>query len=444
MDDDLFSSQDDETPITDRRYRPLADLLRPTSLSEVVGHESLTAPGQPLDILARDKIPTSLILHGPPGTGKTTIARCLAAAWELPIHALNASTDGVSALKPILEEATANHITGYPSTVVFIDEIGRWNRAQQDHLLKPVETGLIILIGATTENIGFALQNALLSRLEPYYLQPITDDSLRTIILRATARDPANPSLPPEPEAIEYLITRAGGDIRILLNLLSACMRSARGGQITLEIATTYGKEIVQRHDAAGNRHYALLSALQKSIRGSDPEAALLYLNMALEGGEPGNILFRRLCVMASEDVGMADPQAAILAASLRSSYDLVGSEEGRILLYQLVVYLATAPKSAASYMAGKAARDYVIANPGLLPPKRIINATAEWMDKEGYKQGYRWDHDHNGYSGDDFMPEHLQGTQRPKFYKPTPRGYEGSIIDRIHSLTNRLPLPPE
>ncbi len=408
--------------------RPLADRLRPRALAEVVGQEHLVGPeGAITRMLAQGSL-SSVILWGPPGVGKTTIARLLAEASGLAFVSLSAVFSGVADLRRAFEEARRRRAAGQ-GTLLFVDEIHRFNRAQQDGFLPYVEDGTVVLVGATTENPSFELNGALLSRCRVLVLKRLDEPALEALLARAEAQ--AARTLPVLPEARAVLCAMADGDGRYLLNLAEQLF-ALPGGTAPLD-PSGLARVLERRaalYDKDREEHYNLISALHKSMRGSDPDAALYWLARMLSGGEDPLYIIRRVVRFASEDVGLADPTALLTAVAAWDTYERLGSPEGELAIAQAVVHLATAPKSNALYKALGAAMRSARDTGSLMPPKHILNAPTKLMGALGYGQGYAYDHDtEEGFSGQDYFPE---GMARQRFYTPTDRGREAAIAERL------------
>jgi putative ATPase len=406
---------------------PLADRLRPQALDEVIGQDHLLGPEGPIRRMADARRLASMILWGPPGTGKTTIARLLAKAAGYEFQQLSAVFSGVADLKKAFEQARVRRSAGQ-NTLLFIDEIHRFNRAQQDAFLPFVEEGIVTLVGATTENPSFELNGALLSRAQVFVLRRLDEPALSELITRAEAFE--GRALPLDDQAREALMAMADGDGRYLLTLAETLFNIASAKPLDIKALG----EILQRrapaYDKDREEHYNLISALHKSIRGSDPDAALYWLARMLAGGEDPLFIARRLVRAAAEDIGAADPTALILAVAAKDTYDFLGSPEGEIALAQLVVHLATAPKSNAVYKAYSAAMKAARATGSLMPPAHIRNAPTRLMKDLGYGKGYAYDHDtEDGFSGQNYFPD---GMARQVFYAPKGEGREGPIKERL------------
>ncbi|MCP5410827.1 MAG: replication-associated recombination protein A [Alphaproteobacteria bacterium] len=420
---DLFES----SGLADDAPRPLADRLRPGGLDAVVGQDHLLAPDAPLGRMVARGVPHSIILWGPPGTGKTTIARLLAGAFDLHFEQLSAVFSGVADLKKAFESARARRRTGQ-GTLLFVDEIHRFNRSQQDSFLPVVEDGTVVLVGATTENPSFELNGALLSRCQVLVLRRLDDAALEVLLERA--EDYYGSPLPLTDEARAALRAMADGDGRYLLGLVQEL-----SGVKTVKPLDVAGlAEVVQRrmplYDKGREEHYNLISALHKSIRGSDPDAALYWLARMLAGGEQPLYIARRLVRAAVEDIGLADPQAVQQALAAKDVFDFLGAPEGEIALAQCVLYLASAPKSNAVYKAFGAARRAAQEHGSLMPPAHILNAPTKLMQNLGYGSGYQYDHDaEDGFSGQNYFPETMA---RQNFYAPRETGFEREIAKRL------------
>ncbi|MEM9855140.1 MAG: replication-associated recombination protein A [Pseudomonadota bacterium] len=423
---DLFDSPSDASP-PDNAVRPLADRLRPAKLDDVIGQRQLLGPDGPLRTMLDAGSLGSIIFWGPPGVGKTTIARLLADATERHFVQLSAIFSGVPDLRKVFEAAKIRRQQGR-GTLLFVDEIHRFNKAQQDGFLPHMEDGTILLVGATTENPSFELNAAVLSRAQVMVLERLGDGDLEEMLVRAEAA--LNRPLPLAEDARAALREMADGDGRALLNLAEQVA--------AWDIAEPLGKEalaarLMRRaalYDKSGEGHYNLISALHKSVRGSDPDASLYWLARMLEGGEDPRFLARRLTRMAIEDIGLADPQAQSICLEAWQIYERLGSPEGELALAQATAYLALAPKSNAGYVAYKAARRLAKESGSAPPPKHILNAPTDLMKEQGYGAGYAYDHDaKDGFSGQNYFPD---GLERAELYVPVERGFERELRKRL------------
>jgi len=407
--------------------RPLADRLRPATLGEVVGQDHLLAPEGPIGRMVAAGRLASMILWGPPGTGKTTIAHLLADVGELAFEPLSAVFSGVADLRKVFERARERRGMGR-GTLLFIDEIHRFNRAQQDGFLPYVEDGTVVLVGATTENPSFELNAALLSRCQVFVLKRLSDAALEELVARAEAE--TGRPLPLDDDARGALIAMADGDGRYLLNLSEELLALPAGAPLDNAGLAEVVQKRAPLYDKSQDGHFNLISALHKSLRGSDTDAALYWLARMLAAGEDPNYVARRLVRFAVEDVGLADPQALVQATAAWQAYERLGSPEGELALAQAVIYLGTAPKSNAAYKAYGAARRAAGETGSLMPPKHILNAPTGLMKELGYGAGYAYDHDTaEGFSGQDYFPENMD---RPNFYRPVDRGFEREVKKRL------------
>ena len=406
---------------------PLADRLRPATLAEVIGQEHLTGPEGPIGRMVAAGQLSSIILWGPPGSGKTSIARLLADAVGLRYHAVSAVFSGVADLKKIFAEARAAASAGQ-RTLLFVDEIHRFNRAQQDAFLPYVEDGTVILVGATTENPSFELNAALLSRAQVLVLRRLDAAALEGLLARAEQL--TGQPLPIDAEARATLIARADGDGRFLLNQVETLIAIAPEERLDAPAMSALLSQRAAVYDKDREGHYNLISALHKSMRGSDPDAALYYLARMLVAGEDPLYVLRRITRFASEDVGLADPQALVQCIAARDAYRYLGSPEGELAIVQACLYCATAPKSNAAYAAQKAAWKAARETGSLMPPAHILNAPTRLMKDIGYGAGYAYDHAaEDGFSGQNYWPD---GMDPQRFYQPVDRGHEKRIAERL------------
>lgn len=414
---------------------PLAERIRPKTISEFVGQSHLLGEGKPIRLMIENDTLSSFILWGPPGSGKTTIARIIANQTKSEFFSLNAVSSGVKDVRNVIELAEQNKIIG-KRTILFIDEIHRFNKAQQDALLHSIESGLLILIGATTENPSFEVIPALRSRARLFVLNELSKEDLIKIIEFALTKDEFLSSLNIKTIDKEFLIYLSGGDARILLNILEAAAIQEMN-KTEINLSKEIFENIVQRkniiYDKAGEEHYNIISAFIKSIRGSDPDAALYWLARMLEGGEDPLFIARRLLILASEDIGNASPNALVLAEAAFSAVDKIGMPEARIILAQCVTYLASAPKSNASYIGIEKALEEVRKNPLAKVPLHLRNAPTKLMKELGYGSDYKYAHDfQNHFVEENYLPDELAGKQ---FYLPTEQGQEKKIKEWLKSL---------
>jgi len=414
---------------------PLAEALRPTTLDEVVGQSHLLGPGKPLRIAFESGRPHSMILWGPPGVGKTTLARLTAQAFDCAFIAISAVFAGVKDIRAAMDEAQMTLEQYQRRTLLFVDEIHRFNKAQQDALLPFVESGLVTFIGATTENPSFEVNAALLSRAQVYVLQSLNENELRELLARAQAtvlRD-----LQFEEVALDTLIGYADGDARRFLSLLEqASVAAQNAGQTLVDSALVENALSMnaRRFDKGGDNFYDQISALRKSVRGSSPDGALYWLTRMLDGGADPKYLSRRIVRMAWEDIGLADPRAMQIANDAASTYERLGSPEGELALAQAVLYLAIAPKSNAGYMAYNQAVAYIKSDSSRTVPIHLRNAPTKLMKELGHGHAYRYAHDEpEAYAaGESYLPD---GMREPRWYVPTPRGLEGKIAEKLARL---------
>ncbi|MDJ0921301.1 MAG: replication-associated recombination protein A [Henriciella sp.] len=421
---DLFAA----SGLSDQAPRPLADRLRPTTLTEVVGQDHLLAADAPLGRMLASGRLSSIILWGPPGVGKTTIARLLADETDLHFEAISAIFSGVKDLRAVFEAAENRRNLG-KGTLLFVDEIHRFNRAQQDGFLPYVEAGTVTLVGATTENPSFELNGALLSRCRVLVLRKLDYAAGLELMTRACAE--MDRQMPLTDPARDTLIAMADGDGRYLLNLMEQVFDLAKDDdQLTPAQLSEALQKRAPSYDKNRDEHYNLISALHKSVRGSDPDAALYWFARMIEGGEDPLYLARRLLRMASEDIGLADPTALMVTNEATRTYERLGSPEGELALAHAVIHLATAPKSNAAYVAWKAAMRAAKETGSLTPPKHILNAPTALMKDEGYGKGYQYDHDaEDSFSGQNYFPEDMP---RGEYYLPKGQGREHPIAERL------------
>ena len=413
---------------------PLAEALRPKPLDEVIGQSHLIGPGKPLRLSFESGKPHSMILWGPPGVGKTTLARLTASAFGYEFIALSAVFSGVKDIRASMEQAQQNLALGR-KTILFVDEIHRFNKSQQDGLLPFVESGLVVFIGATTENPSFEVNSALLSRAQVYVLQVLSDDELQTLVRRALASE--LPHLHIDDSAVNTLVGYADGDARRLLNLLEQSASAAAAAGVTqvdaafLQDALTLN---ARRFDKGGDNFYDQISALHKSVRGSHPDAALYWLSRMLDGGADARYLSRRVVRMAWEDIGLADPRAMQIANDAAATFERLGSPEGELAIAQAVIYLAMAPKSNAGYKAYNQAKAFIKSDRSREVPNHLRNAPTKLMKELGHGRQYRYAHDEpEAYAaGERYLPDDMP---EPLWYQPVPRGLESKIADKLAHL---------
>jgi putative ATPase len=428
---DLFADDLPQQPATSaadapRADAPLADRLRPRALSDIVGQEHLTGPEGAIGRMVAAGRLSSIVLWGPPGTGKTSMARLLADAVGMRFAPVSAVFSGVADLKKVFAEADVAARAGQ-RTLLFVDEIHRFNRAQQDSFLPYVERGTVTLVGATTENPSFELNAALLSRAQVLILHRLDAQALNALLARAEALEGP---LPLTDDAREALVASADGDGRFLLNQAETLYAAKLSAPLDPAGLGTFLQRRVAVYDKDREGHYNLISALHKSLRGSDPQAALYYLSRMLTAGEEPLYVLRRLTRFASEDVGLADPQALVQCLAAKDAYEFLGSPEGELAIVQACLYLATAPKSNAAYVAQKAAFKSARETGSLMPPATILNAPTKLMKDIGYGKGYAYDPDTpEGFSGADYWPDEMSPQT---YYKPAPRGFERQVIERM------------
>src|SRR5919112_113341 len=416
-----------------RETRPLAARMRPASLDEFVGQEHLLGAGKPLRDAIERGAPGSMIFWGPPGSGKTTLAHLVASSTARVFVPFSAVTEGVPRIREIIEEATARLESGGEQTIMFVDEIHRLNKAQQDSLLPPAEDGTMTLIGATTENPSFEVIGALLSRTRVFVLQPLSPEDIERLLERAVAdaERGLGGSVAVEPDAMRLMALEADGDARRALTVLeAAALHVGQGGTVTTDVAREAMQKRFARYDKAGEEHFNLLSAYHKSLRGSDPQGALYWMARMLDGGEDPMVLFRRAIAMAAEDIGLADPNALVMAVAARDAFHMLGPPEGYLPLAEMTIYLATAPKSNSAKVALGAALDAAKATPAAPVPLHIRNAPTPLMKELGYNQGYRYAHDSpNAYLPQEYLPDQLRDAL---FYIPGALGQEKIIAERL------------
>ena len=423
---DLFDTPGD-APTQSDGPRPLADRLRPQILADVIGQRQIVGPEGPLSVMLAAKALGSIIFWGPPGVGKTTIARLLAQETDLYFIQISAIFSGMPELRKVFETAKNRRDNGQ-GTLLFVDEIHRFNKAQQDSFLPLMENGTIVLVGATTENPSFELNAAVLSRAQVMVLERLATEDLELLAQRAETE--AGRELPLEADARRSLLDMADGDGRSLLNLIEQVMAWKREQSISQATLSTRLMKRAAVYDKSGDSHYNMISALHKSVRGSDPDAALYWFARMLACGEDPRYLARRITRMAVEDIGLADPQAQDICLQSWQTYERLGSPEGELALAQAVTYLALAPKSNAAYLAYKAAVLDAKNTGSHPPPKHILNAPTDLMKDQGYGDGYAYDHDaEDGFSGQNYFPD---GMDRPGYYVPVERGFERELSKRL------------
>ena len=420
---DLFNNEN----ISDALEGPLADKIRPKSLDELIGQNHLFGEEGPLQNMVTSGVFSSIILWGPPGVGKTTIARLLAENSSSHFEQLSAIFTGVGDLKKVFEAAKIRHTNG-KKTIIFVDEIHRFTKSQQDSFLPFLEDGTIILIGATTENPSFELNSAILSRVQILVLERLSTPDLAKLLERAEIILGSQINI--DIDAKTELLKIADGDGRALLNLIENIISWKISNPLTVKDLSVRLSKRLKKYDKKGEEHYNLISALHKSIRGSDPDAALYWLARILDGGEDPRFIARRLLRMALEDVGLADPQAQTICLHAWQSFERLGSPEGELALAQAALYLALAPKSNASYKGFNLSLDLVKQTSSEPPPKHILNAPTDLMREQGYGVGYEYDHDNaDGFSGQNYFPEKIE---RSSAYQPVERGFERELKKRI------------
>jgi len=417
-----------------RETRPLAARMRPATLDEFVGQEHLLGPGKPLRDAIERGAPGSMIFWGPPGSGKTTLAHLIATSTARVFMPFSAVTEGVPRIREIVSEARERLEAGGEQTILFVDEIHRLNKAQQDSLLPPAEDGTITLIGATTENPSFEVIGALLSRTRVFVLQPLSPDAIELLLQRAltdSERGLGGLRVTVDADALTLMAVEADGDARRALTVLeAAALHVGDGGTVTVQGAREAMQKRFARYDKAGEEHFNLLSAYHKSLRGSDPQGALYWMARMLDGGEDPMTLFRRAIAMAAEDIGLADPNALLMAVAARDAFHMLGPPEGYLPLAEMTIYLATAPKSNSAKVALGAALEAARETPAAPVPLHIRNAPTPLMKELGYHQGYRYAHDSpEAYLPQEYLPDALRGQT---FYTPGSFGYEKKIAERL------------
>lgn len=434
----LFPNQNQEpAPIKPQDIIPLPELLRPQSLEEVIGQSHLLGIGKPLRLAFQSGKPHSMIFWGPPGVGKTTLARLTAQYFKCEFISLSAVFAGVKDIRAAMEQAQKNKEKEL-HTILFVDEIHRFNKSQQDALLPYAESGLVTFIGATTENPSFEVNSALLSRVQVYVLKNLTEEELKQLLVKA--QEKAIPNLTFEESAIDTMVGYADGDARRFLNLLAQCNASAQAVNIThitgefIQNALTMN---VKRFDKNGENFYEQISALHKSVRGSNPDAALYWFTRMLDGGADPRYLSRRIVRMAWEDIGLADPRAMQIANDAALTFERLGSPEGELALAQAIIYLAVASKSNSGYVAYNQAKAFVAQDKSREVPVHLRNAPTKFMKELGYGHDYRYAHNepHAYAAGETYFPDGLNGVNQPEFYTPTDRGVESSIQKRLDFL---------
>ena len=412
--------------------RPLAERLRPKSMAEVIGQRQILDPDAPLGAMLSSGVLSSLIFWGPPGVGKTTLARLLADHTDLHFEQISAIFSGVAELKKVFEAAKLRHRNGR-GTLLFVDEIHRFNKAQQDSFLPHMEDGTLLLVGATTENPSFELNAALLSRAQVLVLERLGHDDLAALMMRAETE--LDITLALDDDARNTLVAMADGDGRALINLVEQVAGWSSSDLLGADALRKRLSRKAAKYDKSGDEHYNLISALHKSVRGSDPDAAIYWFARMLEGGEDPRYLARRLLRMAVEDIALADPQAQTVCLHAWETYERLGSPEGELALAEAVIYLALAPKSNAVYVAYKSARALARSTGSEPPPKHILNAPTKLMSEQGYGSGYAYDHDaEDGSSGQNYFPD---GVSRPNLYEPVERGFERDLQKRVQYFNN-------